>query len=191
LAAHLAHRPLIISVVAGIRASDLTRWLGGLPVVRCMPNRPALMGCGITALYTTQDVPTSRREIAASLLAAVGETVWVTQESHMDAVTAISGSGPAYFFLLIEMLEAAGSALGLPPAASRQLATATAHGAGCMAHTAADSPTQLREQVTSKGGTTAAALGSLEADDVRAIFARAVAAAARRSAEMGDTFGAQ
>jgi pyrroline-5-carboxylate reductase len=190
LAPHLAHRPLIISVVAGIRSSDLARWLGGLPVVRSMPNTPALMGCGITALYATEAVPTNRREVAASLMAAVGDTVWVTEESHMDTVTAVSGSGPAYFFLLIEMLEAAGVELGLPQATSRQLAIATAHGAGNMARAASVSPAQLREQVTSKGGTTAAALGSLEGDEVRAIFARAVAAAARRSAEMGDTLGA-
>jgi pyrroline-5-carboxylate reductase len=180
---------LILSVAAGIRASDIKRWANGRPVVRCMPNRPALQGCGITALYATQDVATSARERAERILSAVGATLWVTEEAHMDAVTAVSGSGPAYFFLLIEMLEQAGAKLGLPADVSRRLAVETAYGAGLMAHEASESPTTLREQVTSKGGTTEAALEHLEAHDVRAIFADAIVAAAHRSREIAEQFG--
>jgi pyrroline-5-carboxylate reductase len=180
---------LIVSVAAGIRASDIQHWAKGRPVVRCMPNRPALQGCGMTALYATQDVPTSARERAEAVLSAVGATLWVTQESHMDIVTAVSGSGPAYFFLLIEMLEQAGTKLGLPADVSHRLAVETAYGAGLMAREASESPAMLREQVTSKGGTTEAALEHLEANDVRAIFADAIAAAAHRSRELAAQFG--
>jgi len=184
-----ARRPLIISVAAGIRAGDIRSWSQGLSVVRCMPNRPALEGCGMTALFATSDVSAASREIAEQILGAVGATLWVEQEEHMDVVTAVSGSGPAYFFLLIEMLEQAGVALGLPPQVSRKLATETAYGSGCMARAASEPAATLREQVTSKGGTTAAALQHLEANNVRAIFAAAVTAAARRSAQLADEFG--
>jgi pyrroline-5-carboxylate reductase len=184
-------RPLVISVAAGIRASDLQRWLGGIPVVRCMPNRPALNGCGVTGLFATPDVSAAGRALAAEILGAVGPALWVAKETDMDAVTAVSGSGPAYFFLLIEMLENAGVALGLTPEVARQLAVETAYGAGQMARAAPESPATLREQVTSKGGTTAAALQHLEAANVRAIFAAAVNAAAVRSAEMAEQLGKQ
>jgi len=180
---------LIVSVAAGIRASEIQRWAKGRPVVRCMPNRPALQGCGITALFATQDVAAEARTKAEAVLSAVGATLWVTQESHMDVVTAVSGSGPAYFFLLIEMLEQAGAKLGLPPDVSRRLAVETAYGSGLMAREASESPATLREQVTSKGGTTEAALAHLEAHKVRAIFADAIAAAARRSSELAEQFG--
>lgn len=189
LAPALTQRPLLISVAAGIRASDIRRWSGDLPVVRCMPNRPALQGCGMTGLFATADVGREHRELAAEILGAVGATVWLEQESQMDAVTAVSGSGPAYFFLLVEMLEQAGIALGLPAEVSRQLAVETAYGAGRMAREASESPATLREQVTSKGGTTAAALQVLEQAKVRDIFAAAVAAAAQRSAELAEQFG--
>jgi pyrroline-5-carboxylate reductase len=184
-----AAQPLLISVAAGIRASDIQQWSGGIAVVRCMPNRPALQGCGITALHATADVPPARRELAERILGAVGETLWLEQEAQMDAVTAVSGSGPAYFFLLMEMLEQTGVTLGLSPAVSRRLAIATAYGAGCMAHAGDESPTTLREQVTSRGGTTEAALRVLESQNVRAIFAAAVTAAARRSAELARELG--
>jgi len=180
---------LIVSIAAGIRASDIQRWAQGRAVVRCMPNRPALQGCGMTALYATQDVPQDARVRAEQILSAVGATLWVRDEAHMDVVTAVSGSGPAYFFLLIEILEQTGVKLGLEPAVAHRLAVETAYGAGCMAREATESPATLREQVTSKGGTTAAALECLEARDVRAIFADAVAAAARRSAELAQQFG--
>jgi pyrroline-5-carboxylate reductase len=183
------HRPTIISVAAGIRASDLQRWLGGVPLIRSMPNRPALNGAGVTGLFATADVDAASRALAETILGAVGPALWVDKEEQMDAVTAVSGSGPAYFFLLIEMLEAAGVQLGLPPEVARRLAIETAYGSGQMAHTAAESPATLREQVTSKGGTTEAALKSLEAANVRAIFAAAVAAAAKRSAELADQLG--
>lgn len=180
---------LIVSVAAGIKASDIQTWAAGRPVVRCMPNRPALQGCGVTALYATQDVDQSARTRAQGVLAAVGATLWLDDEAQMDVVTAVSGSGPAYFFLLIEMLEQAGSALGLSPEIARKLAIETAYGSGCMAREATESPATLREQVTSKGGTTEAALKHLEAHHVRDIFARAVAAAARRSTELAEQFG--
>jgi pyrroline-5-carboxylate reductase len=182
--------PLIISVAAGIRASDIQRWSGGMPIVRCMPNRPALQGCGMTGLFATPDVSAERRALVVELMSAVGATLWVDHETQMDAVTALSGSGPAYFFLLIEMLEQTGVTLGLSPAVSHRLAVETAYGSGLMAREASESPATLRQQVTSKGGTTAAALEHLEAHDVRAIFAAAVTAAARRSAELADEFGA-
>lgn len=182
--------PLVISVAAGIRASDIQRWSGGMPVVRCMPNRPALQGCGMTGLFATLDVSAARRTLAVELMSAVGATLWVDHEAQMDAITAVSGSGPAYFFLLIEMLEQTGVALGLSAEVSHRLAVETAYGSGLMAREASESAATLRQQVTSKGGTTAAALEHLEAHGVRAIFAAAVTAAARRSAELADEFGA-
>lgn len=191
LASALKQRPLVISVAAGIRAADIQRWSGGAPVVRCMPNRPALQGCGMTGLFATTDVSAEHRRIAADLLSAVGRTLWVEREAQMDVVTAVSGSGPAYFFLLIEMLEEAGIALGLPADVSRQLAVETAYGSGRMAQESPESPAVLRQQVTSPGGTTDAALRVLETENVRAIFAAAIAAAARRSAELAAEFGSR
>lgn len=189
LAASLSPQSLVISVAAGIQAVAIQRWAGGAPVVRCMPNRPALQGCGMTALFATSDVSSSARSVAEQILSAVGATLWVDRESDMDVVTAVSGSGPAYFFLLIEMLEQAGTALGLDQNVARKLAIETAYGSGRMAREATDAPATLREQVTSKGGTTEAALRHLESKNVRAIFATAVAAAARRSAELASEFG--
>jgi pyrroline-5-carboxylate reductase len=182
-------RTLVISVAAGIRASDLERWTDGAPVVRCMPNRPALQGCGMTGLFASPLVSADHRNLAEEILSAVGATLWLNDERHMDAVTALSGSGPAYFFLLIEMMEDTGVELGLPRDTSRKLAIETAYGSGTMARGALETPATLREQVTSKGGTTAAALESLEAHQVRAIFARAIVAAARRSAELAQQLG--
>lgn len=191
LAAELAaRRRNVISVAAGIRLADLARWLGAdVPVVRAMPNRPALIGAGITALYANPAVDVHGRDAVEQVMSAAGATVWLSAESQMDAVTAVSGSGPAYFFLLVEALEAAGAELGLPPDTARRLAIETARGAGRMAAESGESPATLREQVTSRGGTTAAALEVLESAGVRGIFARAVAAAARRSAELADQFG--
>lgn len=183
-------RPLAISVAAGIRAADLQRWLGaGADVVRTMPNRPALLGLGATALYAAPSVGAAQRALAARLLGAVGATVWVDDEGQMDAVTAVSGSGPAYFFLLIELLEEAARAEGLPPDVARTLALETAHGAARMARESADDAATLRAQVTSKGGTTAAALAVMEAAGLRDIVRRAVAAAAARSRELAADFG--
>jgi pyrroline-5-carboxylate reductase len=182
-------RPLLISIAAGILATDIQRWAGGVPVVRCMPNRPALQGCGVTALYADGQVSEANRALAEQILAAVGATLWVNHESDLDTVTAISGSGPAYFFLLIEMLEATGQALGLSAEVARKLAVETAYGSGCMARESTDSPATLRQQVTSKGGTTEAALKHLEANNVRAIFSQAVTAAAERSAQLAKELG--
>ncbi len=185
-----AARPLVISVAAGIRAADLARWLGpGATVVRSMPNRPALIGAGVTALYAAAGVDAAQRALAEALLAAVGRVVWVGVEDELDAVTAVSGSGPAYFFLLIELIEAAAVAQGLRPAVAHQLAVETAYGAARLARESPDDPATLRAQVTSAGGTTAAALAVFEAADLRAIVAAAVAAATRRSRELAAEFG--
>lgn len=189
IAASMPPDALVVSVAAGIRASDIQRWTQGRPVVRCMPNRPALQGCGMTALYATQDASSQARERAEQIMSAVGATLWVEEEAQLDAVTAVSGSGPAYFFLLIEILELTGVKLGLSESVAHRLAVETAYGAGLMAREANESAATLREQVTSKGGTTAAALEHLEAHNVRAIFADAIAAAAARSAELAKQFG--
>ena len=181
---------LVISVAAGIRLQDIARWLGpGVPLIRTMPNRPALIGAGITALYAMPGVDAASRQAAEAILAACGPTVWVPEESQLDVVTAVSGSGPAYFFLLIECLEAAGTQLGLDPVTARRLAVETARGSGQMAAEATESPADLRAQVTSRGGTTAAALEVLEAAGVRGIFAAAVAAGARRATALAQEFG--
>lgn len=185
-------RHTVISIAAGIRLADLARWLGAdTPVVRAMPNRPALIGAGVTALCAGPAVDDDGRAAVERVMSAAGATVWLSEESQMDAVTAISGSGPAYFFLLVEALEAAGIELGLAPETARRLAVETARGAGRMAAESVESPALLREQVTSKGGTTAAALAVLERAGVRDTFAAAVTAAARRSAELADQFGGQ
>ena len=184
-------RPLVISIAAGIRLGDLARWLGpGIPLVRTMPNLPALIDAGVSALYAGDDVGAEARSDAEAVLSACGRTVWVPAEEQMDVVTAVSGTGPAYFFLLIEALQAAGVELGLDPAIARTLCIETAQGAGRMAAASEVTPAQLREQVTSKGGTTAAAMDVLEAAGLRAILARAVAAAARRSGELALVYGA-
>jgi pyrroline-5-carboxylate reductase len=192
IAAELAARPRpVVSVAAGIRLANLRHWLGdGPPLVRAMPNRPALIGAGITAACAGPGVGPAERAAVEGVLSAAGALVWLEDESQMDAVTALSGSGPAYFFLLIEALEDAGVMLGLPRATARQLAVHTALGSGRMAVEGTDPPATLREQVTSRGGTTAAALAVLEGAGLRATFGAALAAAARRSAELADEFGA-
>ena len=192
IAAELAARPRpVVSVAAGIRLANLRHWLGDGPsLVRAMPNRPALIGAGITAAYADPGVGPGERAAVEGVLSAAGALVWLEDESQMDAVTALSGSGPAYFFLLIEALEDAGVTLGLPRATARQLAVHTALGSGRMAAEGTDPPATLREQVTSRGGTTAAALAVLEGAGLRATFGAALAAAARRSAELADEFGA-
>src|SRR5512135_1291963 len=184
-------RRLVVSVAAGIRLVDLARWLGGgTPTVRAMPNRPALIGAGITALHAGAGVTADDRREVEKLMSAAGESLWLEDESQMDAATAISGSGPAYFFLLVEALEEAGIALGLPHETARRLAAETARGAGRMVAESGLEPATLREQVTSKGGTTAAALGILEDGRLREIVRRAAEAASRRSAELAARSGA-
>jgi pyrroline-5-carboxylate reductase len=192
LAPHLASgRPLVISVAAGIPHASLARWFGPqIPVIRTMPNRPALNGFGATGLFAPAGVGAAYRALAETVMAAVSATVWVEHESQMDTVTALSGSGPAYFFLFMEALEAAAHERGLPTEVAHRLTLETAFGAAQMARQSADSLATLREQVTSKGGTTAAALEVLNGAGLRAIVAHAVAAADRRSAELAAEFGA-
>ncbi len=179
-------RSLLVSVAAGVRVAALQSACGGgISVVRAMPNRPALVGAGITGLYAAQDVSPALRTSAASVLGSVGETIWVPTEEALDVVTALSGSGPAYFFLLAELMAEAGERLGLDAAIARRLASATLYGSGVLAHAADCDFPRLRAEVTSAGGTTEAALGVLEGADLRASVSQAVAAAAQRSRELG------
>lgn len=181
---------LVISIAAGIRCADLARWLGpAASLVRAMPNTPALVGSGITGLYAMPGVTDEGRGNAETILAAVGATFWVAGEPALDAVTAVSGSGPAYVFYFMEALEQAARELGLPPAIARLSALSTFSGAVKLALEDGADPATLRARVTSRGGTTESAIAALDADDVRAAFVRAVHAAARRAGEMGDTLG--
>ncbi len=181
---------LVVSVAAGIPHAALARWFGPrVPVVRTMPNRPALNGFGATGLYAPPGVGAAYRALAESIMSAVSATVWVEHESQMDTVTALSGSGPAYFFLFMEALETAAQQRGLPPEIAHRLTLETAFGAAQMARDSAESLAALREQVTSKGGTTAAALAVLDAAGLRDIVAHAVSAADRRSAELALEYG--
>ncbi|HEY9512984.1 MAG TPA: pyrroline-5-carboxylate reductase [Rhodanobacter sp.] len=178
-------RPLLISIAAGVRLHQLERWFGaGLAIVRCMPNTPALIGAGATALCANHRVGPTQKAQAQHILDAVGITRWVDDERLMDTVTALSGSGPAYFFALVEHLVAAAMAQGLPSDIARALAAQTCLGAGRMLTESGDDPAVLRQRVTSPHGTTQAALESLSADDLPRIVARAVAAATRRGEEM-------
>lgn len=193
LAARLEHQ-LVISIAAGLRLADLGRWLGGSAspyrhLVRCMPNTPALIGAGITGLYADPSVDAGGREAAERILGAVGSTVWVEDEVRMDAVTGVSGSGPAYVFHFIEALEAAGLAQGFDRATARKLAIDTVLGAARLAAASDESPTVLRERVTSKGGTTEAALGHLAAVRWHDAVVDAVAAATARGRELGEQLG--
>lgn len=181
---------LIISVAAGIRCADLSRWLGGYPrIVRVMPNTPALVLAGISGLYAMPAVAADDRARAQSVLSAVGRTLWLEREDQMDAVTAVSGSGPAYVFYFIEALQQAAAELGFDAAQARQLALDTFAGAVKMAAQSSEDAATLRARVTSKGGTTERALSVLEADAVRHTVMRAVKAAAARSRELGDEMG--
>ncbi len=191
LAARAAARmPLVVSIAAGIRVGDLAAWLGpGVPIVRTMPNRPALLRCGVTALFAGESVTPTQRARAGEILGAVGAQVWLDDESLLDVVTAVSGSGPAYVFLLLEMLEAAAVAGGIDPTDARRLAIETLHGAARMARELDDTPAVLREQVTSRGGTTEAALTVLERAGIRDTFASAIRAAVLRSQELSGKSG--
>jgi len=178
---------LVISVAAGIRMADLQAWLGGhARIVRAMPNTPALIGLGITGLCAAPGALASDRDVADRILRAVGETVWVEGEDLIDAVTAVSGSGPAYVFRFIEAIEQAAMSLGLPPADARRLTIATFVGASQLAARSDEPPAVLRERVTSKGGTTAAALATMEAHHLGDTLSAAVRAACVRSKELGQ-----
>ncbi|MGA9333128.1 MAG: pyrroline-5-carboxylate reductase [Rudaea sp.] len=183
-------KPLVISIAAGIRVEQLDHWLGGnVAIVRCMPNTPALIGAGATGLFANAHCNAAQRESAQAILATAGSTAWIDKESLMDTVTAISGSAPAYFFALVEALEDAATAQGLPRTIARALASQTCLGAGRMLREDAASPAQLRERVTSPGGTTQAALESFSADGFEAIVKRAVAAATHRGQELSAQLG--
>jgi pyrroline-5-carboxylate reductase len=182
--------PLVITIAAGIRLADLARWIGGRKrLVRAMPNTPALVHAGITGLYAAQAVGADDRQAAEDLLAAVGSALWFEREEDLDAVTAVSGSGPAYVFYAMEALERAARELGLAEGASRSLALWTFVGATKLAIERGEDPERLRAQVTSKGGTTERALEVLEAAGVKERFVEAVKAACERSRELGDALG--
>ncbi|MDP1533550.1 MAG: pyrroline-5-carboxylate reductase [Rubrivivax sp.] len=180
---------LQLSVMAGIRSSTLVQASGSGRVVRAMPNTPALIGRGIAGLYASPAVTAAERAEVEALLAPTGATLWVGREEDLDAVTAISGSGPAYVFYVVEAMIEAGVAMGRGADQARTLALATFDGATALAQQSDQPPSVLRAQVTSKGGTTHAAITSLEADGVSAAFGRALQAAQRRARELGDEFG--
>lgn len=178
-------RPMLISIAAGVRIDQLERWFGHtLPIVRCMPNTPALIGAGATGLCANRRVSAEQRAQAQHILDAVGLTRWIDDESLMDTVTAISGSSPAYFFALVEALEDAAFAQGMPRETARALAAQTCLGAGRMLTESGEDPAVLRQRVTSPNGTTQAALESFAADHFQHVVARAVAAATRRGGEL-------
>ena len=212
-----ARQPLVISIAAGVREPDIRRWLGGAAaIVRAMPNTPALVGSGATALFANDQVSASQRQTAESILRAVGLVVWVAAEGLLDAVTALSGSGPAYFFLLMETLEKIGVRLGLDAEVARLLTIQTAFGAAKMALESPDNAAALRARVTSPGGTTERAISvfqdeqldvliakslnaslailetpTLLADELDDLVAKALEAARHRSVELGDLLGGQ
>ena len=182
---------LLISIAAGIRLQDIARWLGQeqAAIVRAMPNTPSLVQAGATALCANDYVQTEQHELAESILRAVGLVLWVKHEQQMDAVTALSGSGPAYFFLVIEAMQTAGMELGLPEDTARLLALETAFGASKMALESEESACVLRQRVTSPGGTTERALNEFEHGDLRGLFAKALKAAASRADELANQLG--
>ncbi|MBK8163624.1 MAG: pyrroline-5-carboxylate reductase [Gammaproteobacteria bacterium] len=181
---------LVISIAAGIRTATLSQWLGqGTPLVRAMPNTPALVQSAATVLYANHAVSTEQRDVAESVMRAVGLTLWIDDESLMDAVTALSGSGPAYFFLMMEVLEQAGRKLGLPPETARLLTLQTAFGATKMALESGVDSATLRVQVTSPGGTTERALSVLRDGGIEGLFERALKAARDRSVELSEKLG--
>ena len=184
-------RPLVISIAAGITSVQLARWLdaggGGEPdlaIVRCMPNTPAMLGAGVTGLFATAQVDARGREQAESLLSSAGATVWIDDEAKMDAVTAVSGSGPAYVFLLAEAMEAAAKAEGLADEAARTLVLQTVLGAARMLTESGEAPADLRRRVTSPGGTTQAAIETFEAGGLQALVAKAIGNATERGREL-------
>lgn len=184
------HNQLVISIAAGTRLANISHWLGGHPkVVRTMPNTPALIGAGITGLFADQSVDAEGRLRAERVLGAVGKTLWVADEALMDAVTAVSGSGPAYVFYFIESLRDAALALGFSEEQARLLAIETVVGAAALAAASREDVSVLRQRVTSRGGTTEAALNSLNADDFKAAILRAVRAADARGRELGELLG--
>jgi len=180
---------LVVSIAAGITCASMKNWLGEQPIVRCMPNTPALLRQGVSGLYATEQVNEEQRAQAEQLLSAVGIALWLEEEQQLDAVTAVSGSGPAYFFLLIEAMTAAGVKLGLPREVAAQLTQQTALGAALMATGSDVDAAELRRRVTSPAGTTEAAIKSFQAGGFEALVETALTAAAHRSAEMAEQLG--
>ena len=182
--------PLLISIAAGISCASIERWAGGqAAIVRTMPNTPAMVGCGATGLFATEAVDERQRNLAEEILRAVGLTVWVDKEPLIDAVTALSGSGPAYFFLLMQAMEEAGIRLGLDPQTARLLSEQTALGAGKIAIETGAGPLELRRRVTSPGGTTEQAIATFEAGGFREMVDVAMQAAARRAKALSEQLG--
>jgi pyrroline-5-carboxylate reductase len=185
-------KPLIISIAAGIPIASIDRWLGGnMAIVRAMPNTPALVQSGATGLYANIAVHAEQRQQAEMILNAVGLTIWIEEEALIDSVTAVSGSGPAYFFYVMEAMIAAGCELGLDEKTARALTLQTALGSAQMAITADVAPAELRRRVTSKGGTTEQAVATFDAADLTAIFSRALAACAAKGQELAHVLGQQ
>ena len=180
---------LHLSVAAGIRSESIAQWLNNQHVIRAMPNTPALVGKGMTGLFARAAVSAQERNLVEAVVATTGAHVWLNEEAHLDAVTALSGSGPAYVFYFLEAMVQAGTGMGLTEAQARQLAIGTFTGAAELARASADPLELLRERVTSKGGTTYAALTSMEASGVKAAFVQAMQAAQTRAAALGDEFG--
>lgn len=180
---------LHLSVAAGIRTSSIAQWLGSERIVRAMPNTPALIGRGVSGLFARKGVDSQERQRVEQLMAPTGEVLWVEQEAQLDAVTALSGSGPAYVFYLLEAMAAAGESMGLDYDDALRLAIGTFGGAAELARRSDDAPSVLRQRVTSKRGTTHAAIESMEHDRVADALARAMGAAERRARELGDEFG--
>lgn len=183
-------KPLVVSIAAGIREADMQTWLGGgIALVRTMPNTPAMLQTGATVLHAGNSVSTDQRDLAESILRAVGLTRWVDSEALMDTATALSGSGPAYFFLVMEAMESAAIANGMAADTARLLTIQTALGAARMAIESSDAPATLRQKVTSPGGTTERALSILEQGKLRSLFEEAISGACERSRELSEMLG--
>ncbi len=183
-------QPLVISIAAGVREKHLQSWLGGdVALIRSMPNTPAMLQAGATVLHASSMVSAEQKSLAESILRAVGLTCWLESESLVDAATALSGSGPAYFFLVMEAIEASGKNLGLAPETARLLTLQTALGAARMAMESSDGPAVLRSRVTSPGGTTEQAIGTLEQGGLRGLFQEAMESARNRSIELSEILG--
>jgi len=189
-----ASSTLFISIAAGVKSTDINRWLNPqqsseLAIVRCMPNTPALLQCGASGLFANKQVTDAQKQQAETILQAVGIVIWVDNEEQLNAVTAVSGSGPAYFFLMMEAMQQAGEQLGLAPGVAQKLVSQTALGAARMANESTTSPAELRQQVTSKGGTTEQAIFSFQSANYQQIVFEALKAANDRSISLADELG--